>query len=110
MLYPPVIEAEELIPPRVAGLQCVQLQLLKCLGDRTEAGGVERLDGGGSLRQLSLHRDDEVQVPEAHVRVRDPADAMTSHPRPSVDVEMRKRPLPGAPTISVSSYHRRVNF
>ena len=32
---------------------------------------------------------------------RDPADAMTSHPRPDVDVEMRKKPLLGAPTVSV---------
>ena len=88
----------------------MQLQLLKRLGDHVEAGGVERLDGGGSLRQLSLHCDDEVQVPEAHVRARDPADTVTSHPRPGVDVEMRKRPLPGAPTIGVSSKHRLVNL
>ena len=31
----------------------MQLQLLKCLGDRVEAGGVKRLDGDGSLHQLS---------------------------------------------------------
>ena len=42
------------------GLQLVQLQLLKRLIDRIEASGVERLNGGGSLRQLSLRRDDEV--------------------------------------------------
>ena len=64
----------------------------QALGDRVEAGGVERLDGGGNLRQLSLHRNDEVQVPEAHVHARDPADAMTSHLRPDVDVETRKNP------------------
>ena len=57
---PPIVEAEELVAPGGAGLRCVQLQLLKCLGDRVEAGGVERLDGGGSLRQLSLRCDDEV--------------------------------------------------
>ena len=62
---------------------------------------MERLDGGGSLRQLSLHRNDEVQVPKVHMRARDLADAMTSHPRPDVDVETRKKPLPGAPTIGV---------
>ena len=28
---------------------------------------MERLDGGESLRQLSLHHNDEVQVPEAHL-------------------------------------------
>ena len=53
---------------------------------------MERLDGGESLRHLSLCRDDEVQVPKAHVRARDPADAMTRHPRLDVDVEMRKKP------------------
>ena len=70
---------------------------------------MERLDGGGSLRQLSLRCDDEVQVSEAHVRARDPADAVTGHPRPEVDVETRKKPLPDAPTIGVSSYQL-VNF
>ena len=65
------------------------------------AGGVERLDGGGNLRQLSLRRNDEVQVPEAHVRARNLADAMTSHPRPDVDVETRKKPLLGTPTVGV---------
>ena len=68
------------------------------------------LGGGGSLCQLSLRCDDEVQVPEVHVRARDLANAVTSHPRPGVDVETRKRPLPGAPTVSVLSYHGRVNF
>ena len=53
----------------------MQLQLLKRLGDRVEAGGVERLDGGGNLRQLSLRRNDEVQVPEAHVHARDLVEA-----------------------------------
>ena len=62
---------------------------------------MERLDGGRSLRQLSHHRDDEVEAPEAHVRVRDLADAVTSHPRPDVDIEMRKKSLPGAPTVGV---------
>ena len=88
------------------GLRCVQLQLLKRLSDHVEAGGVERSDGGGSYHQLSLHRDDEVWVPEAHVRAQDPADVVTSHSRPGVDVEMRKRTLPGATTISVLSYHQ----
>ena len=46
----------------------MQLWLLKCLGDRVEADEVERLDSGGSLHQPFLRRDDEVQVPEAHVR------------------------------------------
>ena len=79
----------------------MQLQLLKRLGDRVEVSGVERLDGDGNLRQLSLCCNNEVQVPEAHVRARDPADAMTSHPRPDVDVETRKKPMLGAPTVGV---------
>ena len=92
VLQPPVVKAEESVAPGDTGLRRVQLQLLKRLDDRVEAGGVERLDGGGSLRQLSLRSDDEVQAPEAHVRARDPADAMTRHPRLDVDVEMRKKP------------------
>ena len=87
----------------------MQLQLLKCHGDRTEAVGEKRSDDGGSHRQLSLHHDDEVQVPEAHVHARDPTDAVTSHPRPDVDVKTRKNPLPGAPTIVVSN-HQLVNL
>ena len=83
------------------GLRCVQLQLLKCLGDRVEAGGVERLDGDRSLHQLSPCRDNEVQIPKAHVHARDPANVVTSHPRPDVDVETRKKPLLGAPTVGV---------
>ena len=70
----------------------MQLQLLKRLGDRVEAGGVERLDSSGNLRQLSLRRNDEVQVPKACVRAPDPADAMTNHPRPDMDVETCKKP------------------
>ena len=60
MLQPPIIEVEELVAPRGLGLQCVQLQLLKRLGDRVEAGGVERLDGGRNLHQLSLRHNDEL--------------------------------------------------
>ena len=56
-----------MVAPGGMNLWCAQLQLLQRLGDRIEASGVERLDGGGSLRQLSLRRNDEVQVPEAHV-------------------------------------------
>ena len=92
------------------GLRCVQLQLLKCLGDRIEAGGVERLDGDGNLRQLPIHHNDEVLVAEAHVRIQDLADAVTSHPWPDVDVKMRKNPLPSVPTIGISSCHQQVNF
>ena len=84
----------------------MQLQLLKRLDDRVEADRVERLEGDGSLHQLSLCCDNEVQVPKAHVHARDLADAVNSHPRPGVDVETRKRPLPGVPTVSVLSYHR----
>ena len=58
-------------------------------------------DNSGSHRQLFLHRDDEVQVPEAHVRAWDPIEVVTSHLRLGVDVETRKRPLPGAPTVGV---------
>ena len=61
-------------------------------------------------RQLSLRRDDEVQVPEAHVHTWDPAEVVTSLLRPGVDVETRKRSLPGVPTIGVSSCHQQVNF
>ena len=35
------------------------------------------------------------------MHARDPADAVTSHSRPDVDVETRKRPLPSAPTVDV---------
>ena len=71
---------------------------------------MERLDGDESLHQLSLHRDDEVQAPKVYARSRDLADDMASHLGSGVDVETRKRPLPDAPTVGVSSYHRRVNF
>ena len=40
----------------------------------------------------------------------DLADDVTSHPRSDVDVETRKKPLPGAPIVSVSSKHQRVNL
>ena len=53
---------------------------------------MERSDGGGSHRQLSLRRDDEVEVLEAHVCARDPADVVISHLRPGVNVETRKSP------------------
>ena len=79
----------------------MQLQLLKWPSDRVEACGVEMLDGGGNLRQLSLCRNDKVQVPKAYVCVRDPADVVTSHPSPDVDVETRKKPLPSTPTVGV---------
>ena len=45
-----------------------------------------------------------------HMRARDLADAVTSHLTPDVDVKTRKRPLPDAPTIDVSSYHQGVNL
>ena len=60
-----------------------------------------RLDSGGSLCQLSLRCDVEVQALEEHMRARDPADAVTSHPRPDVDVETRKKPMLGTPTVGV---------
>ena len=69
----------------------MQLQLLKRLGDRVKAGGVEGLNDDGRPHQISLHHDDEVYVPEAHVCARDPADAVTGHLRPGVDVKMRKK-------------------
>ena len=87
----------------------MQLQLLKCLGDRIEAGVVERSVGDGSHRQLSLHRDDEVQVPKAHVHTWDLAEVVTSHPRPDVDIKTRKKPLPSTSTVGVSD-HQRVNL
>ena len=70
----------------------MQPQLLERLGDCIEADGVEGLNDDRRPCQLSLRRDDEVQVPEAHVCARDLADVVTSHPRPSVDVETRKSP------------------
>ena len=47
-LQPSVVEAEELVASGGASLWCVQLQLLKRLGDRVEAGGVERLTAVGA--------------------------------------------------------------
>ena len=35
------------------------------------------------------------------MRARDPTDSMTSHPRPDVDIEMRKKPLPSMPIVGV---------
>ena len=75
-----------------------------------EANGGERLDGGVSQCQLSSHYDEEVQVPEAHVCARDLANSVASHPWPDVDVGTRKDPLPGTPTVGVSSKHQRVNL
>ena len=55
-----------------------------------EADGGERLDGDVCQRQLSSHRDDEVQVTEMHVCARDLADCVASHRRP--DLERAKAP------------------
>ena len=88
----------------------MQLQLLKRLDDHVEAGGVERLDNGRILRQLSLRHDNEVQVPKAHVHAQDPTEVVTGHPRPSVDVKKHKKALPGMLIVGVSSCHRLVNF
>ena len=74
-----------------------------------EAYGAKKLDGGGSPCQLSLCGDEEIQALEAHVRARDPADAVASHMWTVVDNKTRKRPLPGAPTVGVSS-RRLVNL
>ena len=71
-----------------------------------EADGGERLDGGVSQCQLSSDRDDEVRVPEVHVCARDPADAVTSHPWPDVNVGTNKGPLTSVPTVGVSSKHQ----
>ena len=54
------------------------------------ADGGERLDGETGQRQLSSHRDDEVQVTETHVCARDPADCVVSHLKP--DLERAKAP------------------
>ena len=35
------------------------------------------------------------------MRARDPADVVTSHPRPDMDVETCKKLLPGVPTVGV---------
>ena len=55
-----------------------------------EADGGERLDGGVGQRQLSSHRDDEVQVTQTHVCARDPTDCVASHSR--TDMECSKVP------------------
>ena len=55
-----------------------------------EANGGESLDGGVGQRQLSSHRDDEVQVTEMHMSAQDPADCVVSHLRP--DLECAKAP------------------
>ena len=55
-----------------------------------ETDGGERLDGGVGQRQLSSHRDDEVQVTKMHVCAWDLADCVASHPRP--DFGTRKGP------------------
>ena len=89
---PSVVEAKVLVASRGADLCCRQLQLLGCLSDCVEAGEEEGLCGSGRPHQLSLHRNDEVQVPKTHVRARDPADVVISHPRPGVDVERAKVP------------------
>ena len=102
---PSIVKAEELVASGGTDLRCRQLQLLRRLGDGVKAGEKERLCGGRRPHQLFPHRDDEVQVPEAHMRARDPAEVVTSHPMSGVDIETRKRPLPSAPTVSVSSYH-----
>ena len=39
-----------------------------------------------------------------------PADPVASHPWPDVNIGTRKGPLPGAPTVGVSSKHQRVNL
>ena len=75
-----------------------------------EVDGGERLDGGVSQCQLSSHRDDEVQVTEAHVCAWDPADSIASHLWPDVNVGTRKGPLPSAPTVGVSNKHQLVNL
>ena len=75
-----------------------------------EADGGKRLNGSVSQCQLFSHRDDEVQVSEAHVCTRDPADTVASHLWPNVSVGMRKGPLPGAPTVGVLSKHQLVNL
>ena len=74
------------------------------------ADGGERLDGGVSQFQHSSHHYDEVQVPEAHVCTQDLADTVASHPWPNVNVRTHKGPLPGVPTVAVSSKHQRVNL
>ena len=71
---------------------------------------MERLNDNRCPRQLSLRRDDEVQVLKMHARAQDPGDVVSSHPRPGIDVETRKRPLPSTPTVDVSSKHQRVNL
>ena len=68
------------------------LQLLNHLVNCVEADGGERLDGSMGQCHLSSHRDDEVQVPEAYVCPRYPANTMASDPWPDVNVGIRKGP------------------
>jgi hypothetical protein len=49
------------------------------LDDRIEASEGRGLDRRDSLHQLSLHGDDEVQTPKAHVRTRGLVDAVAGH-------------------------------
>ena len=79
-----------LVLPRLLGSQGDTELALKPLV--VEADGGERLDGGVSQCQLSSHRDDEVLVPKAHMCARDPADDVTSHPWPDVNVGTCKAP------------------
>ena len=55
-----------------------------------EANGGERLDGEMGQRQLSSHRDNEVQVTKMHMCAQDPADCVVSHPR--LDLEHAEAP------------------
>ena len=80
-------EAAWILPRRLGSKGDARLALKPPV---VEADGGERLDGCVGQRQLSSHRDNEVQVTEMHVCAWDPADCMASHPR--LDLEHAKAP------------------
>jgi hypothetical protein len=92
VLQPPKVKVEELVTLRGTSLRSAQLQLLKSLDDCVEASGGRGLSGHDSLHQLSLHGDNEVQTPEAHMRTWGPVNSVAGHPKPNESDETRKGP------------------
>jgi hypothetical protein len=74
-----------------ASRACI-LQLLEGLDGDIEAGGGQRLDGGGILRQSFLHCGEEVWTPQTRMYARGPAYPPASHPEPNENDETCKGP------------------
>jgi hypothetical protein len=68
------------------------------------------LDGRESLYQLSLHGDDEVQTPEAHVHTQGLVDVVAGHPKPDESDKTHAKGPYLARQLSVLQNHRLVNF